>query len=248
MNGKLAHMKQRIKASPLGLRLWRTLRAARDLVFQWRFRDKYHEAVFTQIWRENRWLDGESRSGPGSNFDQTEVLRAGLADVVKELSTRSLLDVPCGDFHWMKEVRFSPDFVYTGGDIVAPLIKANNERYGDEIRSFKQIDILRDPLPKADLILCRDCLVHLSFHDVVTAINNYKKSGATYLLLTHFKGERKNIDITTGDWRTLNFIKAPFYFPPPLRLIDENCPDPLYRDKTLALWRLKDLPASISIK
>ena len=38
---------------------------------------------------------------------------------------------------------------------------------------------------------------------------------------------------------------APFNFPPPLRLVNENCTegDGAYGDKCLGLWRLADLPA-----
>lgn len=34
---------------------------------------------------------------------------------------------------------------------------------------------------------------------------------------------------------------APYAFPP-LRLIDEHCPDPAYADKHLGLWRVADIP------
>ena len=39
------------------------------------------------------------------------------------------------------------------------------------------------------------------------------------------------------------YKRQPHDFPPPLRLIDERCPDPAYADKHLGLWRVADIPA-----
>jgi hypothetical protein len=36
-----------------------------------------------------------------------------------------MLDAPCGDFNWMKEVDLSAVH-YTGGDIVEPLVNSNH--------------------------------------------------------------------------------------------------------------------------
>src|SRR5215212_9991686 len=61
-------------------------------------------AVFDQIVAENYWRDPESLSGAGSNLRQTETLRRELPGLLSKLSIRSLLDAPCGDFHWMQHV------------------------------------------------------------------------------------------------------------------------------------------------
>ena len=159
---------------------------------------------------------------------------------------RRLLDVPCGDFHWMREIQFPAGFVYEGGDIVEQIVNMNHSRYGDATRLFRTMDLLRDPLPAADLILCRDCLVHFSFVDIFAAVGNLKRSGSKYLLTTHYANDRANEDIRTGRWRPLNLTGLPFNFPPPLFVIDEECSEGggRYKDKRLALWRLEDLPDS----
>ena len=36
-------------------------------------------------------------------------------------------------------------------------------------------DITRDPLPRADAILCRDCLVHLSFANIAAAVDQFQR-------------------------------------------------------------------------
>jgi hypothetical protein len=208
--------------------------------------DAYRQVVFRAIWISNHWGDTESRSGTGSNLRETAVLRNRLASLLESLAVRRLLDIPCGDFHWMKEVPFPAGLVYEGGDIVEQIVDRNHSYYGGEARLFRTIDLLRDPLPAADLILCRDCLVHFSFVDIFTAVGNLKRSGSKYLLTTHYANDRTNDDVHTGRWRPLNLTRPPFNFPSPLFVIDEECSegDGRYQDKRLALWRLEDLPVS----
>jgi hypothetical protein len=95
-----------------------------------------------------------------------------------------------------------------------------------------------------DLVLCRDCLVHLSFANIHHAIANLKRSGTCWLLTTTFPDASANRDIDDGDWRVLNLQYAPFLFPAPLAVINEGCTEAGgdYADKSLALWRVGDLP------
>ena len=58
--------------------------------------------VFTNIFKRNWWNNNESRSGWGAELKRTETIRAELHDFVQRHSIQSLLDAPCGDFHWMK--------------------------------------------------------------------------------------------------------------------------------------------------
>ena len=51
-----------------------------------------------------------------------------------------------------------------------------------------------------------------------------------------------NSDITKeGGWRRLNLERAPFNFPRPLAMIEEDVPFEFERGKHLALWFLDDL-------
>jgi hypothetical protein len=131
---------------------------------------------------------------------------------------------------------------YIGGDIVGDVVAENQRRYGSDRRSFIRVDIVTDALPQAHVVLCRDCLPHLSNADVLRALRNVRSSGASYLLTTTFDERRRNIDVITGFWRPLNLELPPFSLPKPIACIDEQCPDPAYRDKKLALWRTSDLP------
>ena len=89
---------------------------------------------------------------------------------------------PCGDFNWMKEIRADLDVDYIGVDIVKELVDHRQRRYGDERTRFAHLDITRDPLPTADLMMARDFFIHLSFADANCAIENFLRSGMEYLL------------------------------------------------------------------
>ncbi|MGT2501124.1 class I SAM-dependent methyltransferase [Bradyrhizobium guangxiense] len=201
-------------------------------------------ARFERIERTNLWGAAGSVSGLGSEDIATAAIREALPLLVRRLGVRSLLDAPCGDAGWIGRVKLDAD--YTGIDIVPSLVAANNRRVADgELAGrFLVADITRDALPRADLILCRDCLVHLSFQNIARVTARFRESGAQYLLVTTFPEWQDNCDCEDGDWRALNMTKAPFAWPAPRALIDERCEegDGGWRDKSLGLWRLDELP------
>jgi hypothetical protein len=202
--------------------------------------------VFTDIYVGNKFGGKESVSGPGSDPDQTRVIINELPTVFRDFNIRTILDSPCGDFHWMKRVNLK-GVDYTGSDIVVDLIR-KNKNYAAENVHFCEMNLLKDKLPKVDLVLCRDCLVHFSFRDILLALHNICNSESTYLLTTTFTNGRHNQDISTGQWRVLNLEAAPFMFPAPLRTINEECTegDGAYKDKSLGLWRVADIRDSLA--
>jgi len=206
------------------------------------------EHVFTHIYAHNVWGDAESVSGAGSNLAQTKILRERLPSLLKDLQVRSLLDIPCGDYHWLSHVQLEVA-QYLGADIVAPLVESNQARYGREEPSrsvmFTRMNLLTSPLPRVDLILCRDCLVHFSNEDVWQALRQIKRSGSTYLLTTTNPLRQNDKEIRTGEWRPLNLEAPPFQLPPPTTTILEHSTDHNGRfpDKALALWTIANLPS-----
>ncbi len=201
------------------------------------------ERTFTGIYRRNAWRGEESGSGPGSSLEVTAELRRELPRLLAGLGCTSLLDAPCGDLWWLKETPL-PVAVYFGVDIVQSVVEANRRRHSAPGRTFLHLDLRRAPLPRADLILCRDCLVHFSYSDIFATLANFRASGATWLLATTFTAQTANRDAVTGEWRPLNLQLPPFGLPPPAALLVEHCPENagLYRDKSLGLWRLADVP------
>ena len=205
------------------------------------FQNASPEEVFTTIYTTNKWGDATTRSGKGSTLDYTQRLRDELPALLKALETQTLLDIPCGDFHWMREVSL-PVTHYIGADIVKPMIAENERRYSNTQRRFMALDLLEDELPQADTIFCRECLVHLSFADINRALANIKATGATYLMTTNFPEINRNKDIVTGKHRVLNFCTAPFNWPAPEKQIVEHEGDARRGRKEMAVWRIADLP------
>src|ERR1019366_7473416 len=119
------------------------------------------EDIFTRIYNNNAWSGEESRSGPGSSVAETAALREKLPALFAELKIRSLLDASCGDFNWMSHTPLDLES-YIGADVVRRVVAVNNEKFASPVRRFVHLDILRDELPAADAILCRDWLVHFS--------------------------------------------------------------------------------------
>jgi len=108
--------------------------------------------------------------------------------------------------------------------------------------SFRKLDLIHDTLPAVDAVLCRDCLVHLSFTDAQEALANVARSGAKWLLTTSFPRVERNDDIVTGQWRPLNLTRPPFNLPEPAKRIAENCTESEFADKVLGVWPIADLP------
>ena len=199
------------------------------------------ERLFTHIYDTNLWGGDESRSGLGSARAETSRLREAIPAVLRDVGAESLLDVPCGDFGWMRDVNLE-GVEYTGADIVEEIVARNAERFADASRSFVRLDLVADPLPRADVVLCRDCLVHLSFENVFRALENVVRSGSSYLLTTTFLEHEENEDVEDGDWRMLNLERPPFSLPAPLAVIVEGCIEGggAYLDKALGLWRVDE--------
>ena len=201
-------------------------------------------ARFERIAQTDLWGAATSVSGLGSEVAATAALREALPGLLKRRGVRSLLDAPCGDAGWISDCL--QDLDYTGVDIVSSLITANALRAarGEIAGRFLTADITRDALPGADLVLCRDCLVHLSFENIHRAVARFRASGARWLLTTTFPEWEVNSDCEDGDWRALNLQHAPFGWPAPAELINERCDEGNggWRDKSLGLWRLADLP------
>jgi hypothetical protein len=195
--------------------------------------------IFTDFYNKNLWGDKESRSGTGSNLLQTQVIMQKIPALLKKYKIKSLLDIPCGDFYWMQRVDLS-GIKYIGADIVDDIIKLCGEQYPFE---FKVMDIINTPLPKVDMILSRDCLVHLPYSEIIKALTNIKKSGSKYLLTTSFPNHDNSDIAIIGHWRALNLQKEPFSLCEPLAVINENCTenDGIYNDKSMCLFEIKNI-------
>jgi hypothetical protein len=170
------------------------------------------------------WTGGgeETVSGAGSTLAYTASLRPAFEHLLRRLGVKTLVDAGCGDFNWMSHVNLE-DVHYSGFDIIAKVVRRNRLLYGSRQREFHKADVTIDPLPRADLMLCRDCVFHLPFADIWRLLDNFVRSETKHLLLTN-QGNAANVDLPRpGGYKPRNFTRMPFMLPlPPLpnRIVD----------------------------
>ncbi|MDB5444293.1 MAG: hypothetical protein JWP73_2669 [Phenylobacterium sp.] len=188
---------------------------------------------FTEAFEQNVWQDGESVSGAGSTLTYTSELRTTLPAMIGALGCSSMLDAPCGDFNWMKAVDLS-GVAYTGADIVAPMIEGLQGEWPQH--SFVCLDITRDPMPKADFVLVRDVLFHLSNQDIVRVLENFVNSGSDWLATSHSFHVAEMADAVSDPttFRPVNLMTPPFHFAPPDYLLKDYVPG--FLPRWLGIW------------
>ena len=202
-------------------------------------RRRRRSSAFTSIYKNRLWSGSESASGEGSGLLFTESIRSTLPKLLADLQVQTLLDAPCGDFCWMKEVPLELK-QYFGIDIVRPLIENNASLYGNGERQFLLCDLVNDELPCADLILCRHLLIHLTFEEGLRVLRNFQRTGARYLLISDQPQVVTNNKILhTGSFRPLNVRLPPFSLPAPAVSLDDSADGD--GSAILALYSLQEL-------
>lgn len=205
------------------------------------------EAKFTWIFRNRYWGEGESLSGTGSTLEQTQAIRRELPKLLAAYEVRTFFDAPCGDLNWMSALLPELSAHYIGGDIVADLIDQLNEEHAGERVSFRHVDIIKDPLPAADMMMCRDCLFHFSYADTQGFLRNFLRSGIPCLLTTsHVNTDGfANRDIATGLFRRIDLFKPPYCFPAnPLAQFDDWAPPEA--ERRMYLWSRDQVQAALA--
>lgn len=204
--------------------------------------EQLNKLLFTTIYERNSWGSPESKSGEGSSLKKTMNVRSWLPVIFEKLKIKTMLDAPCGDFNWMQHVNLSSLESYIGLDIVAPLIEQNMTHHKSTQKMFFCVDIINSPLPKVDLILCRDCMQHLLDTDVFKLLSNIKKSGSKYVLMSNYFDITENKDIdapySTARITYRNLTLPPFNLPKPIIYFEEE-----FDHKSMALWQIDQLPS-----
>jgi len=101
---------------------------------------------------------------------------------------------------------------------------------------FIHIDLIKANFPQADLMICRDLLIHLSYSDVKSFLKNFVDSGIPYILTTTHKNSGfANKDIATGDFKLMDLFSHPYNFPtnPLVAFDDWVAPNP---EGQMCLW------------
>ena len=154
-----------------------------------------------EAWRQVRqWADDQiavlemqedgSPNGPGASLALTVGLREELPKLWARHNIRSVLDVACGDWNWMRKVDLSGLRSYVGWDVDAELIVRAQRRVAEAIGNphtwFDVRNIADTDFPDVDCILAREILIHFP-NDYITAIlDRMHEGGARYLLTDNF--------------------------------------------------------------
>jgi len=211
------------------------------------------EEAFTKIYDKNIWLRKKSKSGSGSDDEETKYVKKELIEFIKTNNIKSILDIGCGDFNWMKKIIEKTNIKYLGVDFVKPLIEDNNKKYASNNIKFEFLNYNHNNFPDAELIICRDVLVHLSFKNIFNFFEKLKITNFKYIFITNFiKKERENLDGEVTNqliwWMPLNLYKTPFNLPESKFIINEKLKHIEFNDKSLCLWEKSDIKKINNIK
>ena len=220
-------------------KLMRLIKDKISFIFISLIRDE--EKKFNFIYKYKNWqnINNGSLSGAGSNLDDsTRNLTIELPNFIKKHQIESFLDIPCGDWEWMSKLNLN-NVEYIGCDIVKDIVIENNKEYSNAKVSFIKKNLSYDDLPKTDIILVRDLLVHLKYSDIILCLNNIKKHNYKYIAITNFPKLIKNINNNFGDrWKPINFNLKPYLLPTPdFVLSDDTQTGRFDSQKTIAVWK-----------
>ena len=176
------------------------------------FSNEDTEQVFTTIYRKGFWgynEEGVGFSGAGSTVANTNDYVVFLQNFIRENNIKTVVDAGCGDWTFSKNVDWS-GIKYLGVDVVESVVKENNEKYGSENIRFEHFDIIRYELPAADLLICKDVLMHLPNLKILFFLKSTKRFKHC-LFTNNIGGENQNHDIQQGEFRPLDLRGPPFY-------------------------------------
>lgn len=216
--------------------------------------DKFSKIYAGQFWQDDKYQGVETRtgkgidsvSGSGSSSWYTpiyvEELRRFLSGPAREIVGTDgdirIFDAPCGDMQWIEPIAFAPGIRYSGGDIVPDLMAALQRKYAGRDVDLLVFDITADTFVEADIWHVRDCHIHLSFDNIVRSLENFAASTVPYVLMTTYPTEDgfTNKDIFDGNFRRLDFRKAPFGFDAPILALRDYPDDMGFPPRHMALY------------
>ena len=176
--------------------------------------------VFTNLYNiEN---DAGTPCGIGSVYESVKNrgLIEGIQNVIKEYNIKSVNMIGCGIFgNWEYDIGYKELGVdYCGYELVQDEVDRNKKEFPEY--KFEQFDMTRDVCRPADLIITRQVIQHLNKEEVISTLDNFRKSGSKYLLISQWDLEH-NFDMFPNEYR----IGFSLYNPKNLKLYPYNITD-----------------------
>jgi len=144
------------------------------------FVGKSASEIFSEIYRRQLWgrptSDRKFSSGHGSSMGvHVEPYVVAVGAFVSGLTWKpSVADLGCGDFNVGSKLRryFG---TYVACDVAPQVLEENRRRYPNIDVEFRQLDMIGDDLPDADVCIIRQVFQHLSNVDILTIIQKLGK-------------------------------------------------------------------------
>lgn len=180
------------------------------------------KAAMEQVYEMKLWGDNNTDFYSGIGSHSLELVNPYIDAIASFLKSfecpLTVCDLGCGDFNVGKELVQYTD-KYIAVDIVPDLIIHNRKNFKEENLEFYCLDIAVDNLPKADCVLLRQVLQHLSNAEVHRIVE--KLYGFEYVIVTEHLPDgdfTPNKDIISGQGirlkkqSGLNLLEPPFNF------------------------------------
>jgi len=227
-------------------------------------RMKYFDKIYeAEVWSFPDWEGGSTsglgvKSGFGSTLHQTAQIRPYLDTVIDSYGIKAVVDVPCGDMHWIPHVKAigDSDFCYFGGDVSQVMIEEQREKFShvDSMR-FDVVDVISDGLAGVEgvsetlscalrqggsaLLFMRHLQFHLTIEENLSVLHHIEfisnNSAVKYVMLsTYLRGNENDEDYLLASGHKINLFKWPYCLHDPLQLVKDGDFD-LY----MGLWELK---------
>lgn len=195
------------------------------------------QGAFSTIYREDLWEGG---SGIGSTVTNTAPYRKCVEEFIRANGIQSVVDLGCGDWQSTHLIDWN-GASYLGLDVVPSVIEANRRKWGPRGFQFRLVDISKDELPSADLLLIKDVLQHWpnrNVLDFLPKLDNFKYA----IVCNGIKGgpdRPMNSDIALTGFRPIDLRLPPFNLPAEelLRFRTEEIDTPDSPGKLVLLYR-----------
>jgi SAM-dependent methyltransferase len=169
--------------------------------------------VFEKIYQNGNWdkdQNNRGTSGLGSHVVNVKPYFYFLENFLIQNRIKTIVDAGCGDWQFSKYLNLE-GIKYLGVDASSFVISNNLKNFAKENVEFIHGNFLDMELPKADLLILKDVLQHLSHKNIQRAIEKF--DNFKYVLVTNdiSTPEYTNYDINDGEYRCLDLSIAPYF-------------------------------------
>jgi hypothetical protein len=168
------------------------------------------ESVFKDIYKNRKWgtnFANMGSSGPGSDVSQAKEYFDLLQEFIDVNDIKSIQDIGCGDFQFMRNLVLKSETSYLGVDCVKSLVKFNNKQFGKENIKFKYKELSKHSFDYSELYILKDTLQHLTNEILYNFLDYITKAKlAKYILITNCCNQQvEDQDVPSiGQTRPLN--------------------------------------------